>query len=302
MARRNDWDLLAMDGRIHSLEREGEIFAAMSVKDGRIARLFAQPPSKEEWQQARAVLDLQGRSVLPGLIDGHMHFLAAAVVRAAACIIADMHPDGLGPQTMDDVRRKMCAWAARLPAHKLVFCFSYIIDLVAEKRLPRNDELDSWLPGREVIVFSMDGHSSSLSTPALRRLGLTEKAVGGVLRGSEHEMSMGVMNGRVAANVSMSMLVQGIQTVVNEALSQGLVCLHCMEGYEDQASDPSLWFLARCGGTLPVDLRLFTQYRDPARLAPYRRFLRSPRIGGCYGWAMDGSISSATAALDEPYI
>ncbi|MGA2478112.1 MAG: amidohydrolase family protein, partial [Spirochaetia bacterium] len=296
------WDLLAVGGRIHSLEREGEVFSAIAVSGGKVAALFTEDPSPATAARARHVVDLDGRGVLPGLIDGHMHFLPSAVFREAALAVADIRPDGLAAQSLASIRDKMRAYAAPLPSGRPVFCHTYLIDAVKEKRLPRREELDAWVPGRAVIVLSMDGHSSAYSTRALEALGLLASCPDGVLSGSGHELSMGKVNSLLAGSVTLGMLARGIQDVVNDALSQGLVCLHCMDGFEDSKRDPALWLLSRCGGTLPIDLRLFIQYRDPARLAPYRRFLRDARIGGCFGWAMDGSISSGIAALDEPYV
>ncbi len=300
--RRRDWDLLLCGGKLYSMEREGQSFAAMAVKGGRIAAVFGDSPGPAERARAREVVDLEGRAVLPGLTDGHVHFLAGAAFSQVTLGIADIDSSGLRTASLAGVAGKLRAYAAGKPARMPLFCVNYIIEAVREKRLPTARELEAWLPGREVIVLSMDGHSSAYSPAALAALGLGDLAVDGILSGSAHELNVGRVNARLARSVSVGMLARGIQQVVNEALGQGIVCMDCVEGFEDQERDPALWLLARCGGILPVDLRLHVQYRDPARLAPYLRFMRRPRIGGCFGWAMDGSISSGTAALDEPYL
>jgi predicted amidohydrolase YtcJ len=294
------WDTIVVNARIHSLDREGEQFSAMAVRDGRIDAVFPAAPAPTLVRGARAVVDCGGRTVLPGLIDAHVHFLPASVLRVAALCVSDLRPPLKG-MTLAEVAEKLRAYAAQLPTNRPVVCFNYVIDAVAEKRLPTRSELDAWLPGRQSVVMSMDGHSSSYSSSALHRLGLAAGHADGVLEGESHELSMGKVNALIASSVSIGMLCRGIQSTVNESLKQGIVCLHCLEGFEDSAHDPSLWMLSRCGGILPVDLRLYVQYRDPRRVAPFRRFLKRPRIGGCFGWAMDGSVSSGTAAFDEPY-
>ncbi len=284
------------------MEREGESFAGMAVRNGRIVALFPEGPGPEARVRAREVVDLGGRAVLPGLTDGHVHLLAAAVFSQATLAVADIDSSGLRRTTLAGVAEKLRAYAATAPKARPLFCVNYVIEAVEEKRLPNRLELDGWLPDREVIVLSMDGHSSAYSSAALSALRLTEVCPDGILSGSAHELNVGRVNAHLARGVSVGMLARGIQDVVNEALRQGIVCIDCVEGFEDQESDPSLWLLARCGGILPIDLRLHIQYRDPVRLAPYLRFMRRPRIGGCFGWAMDGSISSETAAIAEPYL
>jgi predicted amidohydrolase YtcJ len=294
------WDTLLVNASVRTLEREGDVQAGMAIRDGRIDAVFAEPPAPTLAREARDVVDCGGRTVLPGLIDAHMHFLAAAAFKVGAYCAWDLKPPIAG-RTLRELADGLTAYASALPPGRPVLCFNYVIDAVAEKRLPSRAELDAWLPGREVVVVSMDGHSSSYSGPALERLGLTAEHPDGVLCGESHELSMGSVNGLMASSISLAMLSRGIQGVVNDALSLGLVSLHCMEGFEDSRTDPSLWLFSRCAGSLPLDIRLYIQYRDPRRVAPYRRFLRSPRIGGCLGWAFDGSICSGTAALDEPY-
>ena len=53
---------------------------------------------------------------------------------------------------------------------------------------------------------------------------------------------------------------------------------------------------------LPLDVRLFPQYMDEERLSRVLPAMRTPRVGGCMKWELDGSVGSHTAAFETPYI
>lgn len=105
------WDTLVVNARIRGMEREGEIYAGMAIRGGSIDAMFADPPPPTLVHEAREVIDCGGRCVLPGLIDCHMHFLAASAFREAAVCAWDLTPPIAG-MTLAEVGRKVKAYAA----------------------------------------------------------------------------------------------------------------------------------------------------------------------------------------------
>ncbi len=75
-----DADLILHHGRIVTVDRAFSIRQALAVKDGRIIRIG----TDEEVLAARGprttLVDLDGKMVLPGLIDSHVHPTAASVI------------------------------------------------------------------------------------------------------------------------------------------------------------------------------------------------------------------------------
>jgi predicted amidohydrolase YtcJ len=295
------YDTLCVNADIRSLETETSRYRAMAIKNGRIVELFRDAPPPALALKASDLIDFGGRTILPAFIDCHAHFLASSVFSASALTVMSFDVCGLKRSSVSEVLERIRVYGEGLPMGMPVFCFSYILEGVAEGRLPHKGELDACLPGREVFVFSMDGHSSSYSTQALRRLGFLGLTSDGVLSGDSHELNMGRVNSYLSRSVSIAGLCRGIENTVNEAIASGLVCVHSLEGFDDEKRDPSLWFMSRVAGILPIDIRLYIQYRDTARLAPYLGFLRNRRVGGCFAWAFDGSVSSGTAAFTEAY-
>ncbi len=73
-------DLILHNGKIVTVDAKFSIQQAVAIKDGRIAAVGANAAILKAYRGAATrVVDLKGRTVLPGLIDAHMHPLEAAL-------------------------------------------------------------------------------------------------------------------------------------------------------------------------------------------------------------------------------
>jgi predicted amidohydrolase YtcJ len=285
--------------RAYSLAREGERFSGFTVDaHGRFAGFV---PEEAEPPGLRDRTDLGGAVVLPAFTDAHTHFLSKALLGALGPRLVSLEGDRPVPDRMEGLLDLLRQAAVTRPKGPVVG-FGALPAGLAERRLPHADELDAALPGREVYVISMDGHSSAYSTPALRALGLEDSADEGVLTGEAHEFNMGRVNDRLMRSADAGTIARGLHETVAEAAACGILGVHCLEGFEDAKSDPTPAIMSMLGPGLPLRLTLYLQYTDPERVLKAGRRLRRPRVGGCIAWEMDGSISSRSAALDRPYL
>jgi predicted amidohydrolase YtcJ len=227
--------------------------------------------------------------------------MPAALLKVAGVRLARIEGGELRPGCLDELRAFLAAAAVARP-RGFVFGFGLCVGALSERRLPSATELDSWLPGREVVVLSHDGHSSSFTTLALKRLGLEAFAEDGVLTGEAHETNMGRIQRGAMSGVGIADLARGISGLVSEAASEGVARIHCLEGLGEEGPDPIVDALALAGPRLPIELRLYLQYTSLERVMRRQRIMGRRRVGGCVAWEMDGSISSRTAAFDRPYL
>src|SRR5690348_3135294 len=76
-------DLVLFNGRIHTLDAKSTVVQALAVRDGRIVALGTSAQIKKlvgrESRGEDSIVDLRGRTVIPGLIDSHMHAIRAAL-------------------------------------------------------------------------------------------------------------------------------------------------------------------------------------------------------------------------------
>jgi len=68
-----DPDLILVNGRIHTMDPDNRIASSVAIKDGR----FVEVGYSHQFQQGSRtkVVDLRGRTVVPGIIDNHNHFV-----------------------------------------------------------------------------------------------------------------------------------------------------------------------------------------------------------------------------------
>src|ERR1035437_8989118 len=71
-------DTILLDGKIVTADERNTIHQALAVRDGRIVALGKSAAIKRLAGRQTRVVDLGGRTVIPGLIDSHMHAIRAA--------------------------------------------------------------------------------------------------------------------------------------------------------------------------------------------------------------------------------
>jgi predicted amidohydrolase YtcJ len=68
----NQRNLALVNGRIHSMDEQNQVLSSVFIKDGLFVALSDDDYAEQECTD---VIDLQGRTVIPGLIDNHVHFI-----------------------------------------------------------------------------------------------------------------------------------------------------------------------------------------------------------------------------------
>jgi len=76
-------DTILFNGRIVTLDAKSSVHQALAIREGRIAALGTNAQIKRlvghESRGQDSIVDLKGRTVIPGLIDSHMHAIRAAL-------------------------------------------------------------------------------------------------------------------------------------------------------------------------------------------------------------------------------
>ena len=142
---------------------------ALAIRDGRIVALGTSAQIQALAGPATQVIDLEGRTVIPGLIDSHIH-----AIRAGLTYTTEVH--WIGARSIDEALDRLRTAAARAPKGSwLIVAGGWIEGQFAEKRRPTQAEIAAAAPEHHVYVQLM--YSAALLTRGgLEALGILEDA------------------------------------------------------------------------------------------------------------------------------
>jgi predicted amidohydrolase YtcJ len=157
-----------LHGKILTLDPAGTVVQAVAVKDGRILASGSDAQIRKLAGATTAVVDLQGRTVLPGFIDGHVH-------PSFAVRMIERYLDGRIATTpsVAVLLRKIATRVAATPAGEwiIVAGSSSSQTRFAERRIPTRAELDSVAP-KSPVMFLNGSHESVVNSVGLGILGI----------------------------------------------------------------------------------------------------------------------------------
>lgn len=179
-------DSVFVNGLITTLDPAAPQAEAVAVKDGRFIAVGTAADVAAYRGDATRLIDLQGRRVLPGLIDAHTHPLETLWMKSDW--VDARYPDT--PSVAVALEKLAARARATTPGEWIyVACVSASENKFVEKRLPTRAELDAAAPDSPVVV-SNGAHMAVLNSKALAALGVAKGTTrlprgGGVLLDAE---------------------------------------------------------------------------------------------------------------------
>ncbi|MCC6858681.1 MAG: amidohydrolase [Bryobacterales bacterium] len=155
-------DLIAHGGKIVTVDPQFRIAQAIAVRGGRILAVGSDGEVLRLAGPDTVRVDLQGRTVLPGLMDSHTHVVSAAMYEFD-------HPVP-EMETIGDVLQYIQSRAAASKPGEWIELSQVFITRLKEQRYPTRQELDRAAP-RNPVVFST-GPDASLNSLALKHSGI----------------------------------------------------------------------------------------------------------------------------------
>ena len=177
-------DTIYMGGSILTMKGTTPSYVeALSVKDGTI--IFA--GSFNEAIQAKddktRLINLQGKTLLPGFIDAHSHYINSLLVANQCKLYAP--PSGPGKDVPSIVATlKKYADERKIPKGELIVGYGYDDTVMPEGRLLNRDDLDEAFPDNPVRIDHVSMHGAVLNSLALKKYGIsaeTKTPPGGVI-------------------------------------------------------------------------------------------------------------------------
>ncbi|OAM90257.1 amidohydrolase [Termitidicoccus mucosus] len=198
-------ELILHNGRIATQDERRSFAEAAAIRDGRFLAVSADRDVLALRGPGTRVIDLGGRTVIPGLNDSHLH-----VIRGGLNYNLELRWDGV--PSLADGLRMLREQAARTPAPQWVRVVGGWSEFqFAEKRLPTLDELNEAAPDTPVFVLHLYCQAM-LNRAALRAVGYdkdTPNPPGGEIRRDKHGNPTGLLIARPNATILYATLAKG---------------------------------------------------------------------------------------------
>lgn len=163
-------DVVYYNGKIVTLDSNESVAGAVAVKDGKFLKIGSTSDIKKLAGSSTRMVDLDGRTTVPGLIDAHCHPMEAMMMKETW--VDCRYP---GCPSVKQALVNIADWAKRTPKGKWIFaaCVSASENKFKEKRLPTKAELDNAAPDNPVML-SNGTHMGVANSMALKALGITK--------------------------------------------------------------------------------------------------------------------------------
>jgi len=137
-------DLNLVNGRIHTMDARDSVVSAVAIRNGRIASVGNNAPPRTPNTR---VIDLRGRTVVPGLIEGHVHIVSLANRPGYHTILENT-------KSIREVQEALAARRKSVPEGQWITSMGgWHTNQWAEHRYPTLKELDEAVPDRPVLLY-----------------------------------------------------------------------------------------------------------------------------------------------------
>jgi len=160
-------DMVLVNGKIVTVDNDWSIAEAVAVKGRRIIGVGSDRAMKKLAASGTRVIDLKGRCVLPGLIEGHNHMLSAAWRAMERTDDGFVRKEIPSMNTIADVLSYVESEARRLPEGEWIEVLRVFPTRLVERRMPTREELDRAAPNHPVVFHG--GGGGVINSAALRK-------------------------------------------------------------------------------------------------------------------------------------
>jgi predicted amidohydrolase YtcJ len=158
-----DADSVLINGKIYTVNEEQPWAEALAVQGNRLVFVGSSKDAERFIGEDTRVADLEGRLVLPGLIDSHLHAFLGAVAQSGVWVAEIPSVDGV----LETIRQ----YTKSHPEREVIFGWGYGLNLFGPGG-PSRELLDTVVPDRPALIIRGDGHSAWANTRALALAGV----------------------------------------------------------------------------------------------------------------------------------
>ena len=295
--------LVLVNGTIYTMDAAQPKAEAIALNPatGTIAGIGASADIRRLAGPLAEVVDLRGRTVLPGFIDAHIHLLSYSHQLHAVNL--------LGTRSEQEAATRVQARAALSPKGAWINGSQWDKNLWPGGNFPTRASLDAVAPEHPVAMWSKDGHVLWVNSQALALAGITrdtpDREGSTIVRDAAGEPT-GVLKEYGATGLvekvipTETNLASSLQETIRLLQQRGITSVHDIEDHE------AVQYFQLLHAQHALDLRVLFFFPKNSLHALSRLGLQAGfgddwlRLGGVKIFA-DGTLGSQTAAMLDPF-
>ncbi|MBZ5541071.1 MAG: amidohydrolase [Acidobacteriia bacterium] len=302
-------DTVVVHGRVYTLNAGQPWAEAVAIRGAKIVAVGSDAEVGKLRGAGTKIIDAQGRLVLPGFVDSHIHFLDGSFSLGRVNLEGAKDPA--------DIQQRLRAYAAQHPGTGWVLGRGWNYAMFGAVALPHKKYLDEIFPDRPVFLEGYDGHTYWANSKALALAGITRETPdppnGIIVRDPQTGEATGALKEEAQALVAR-MVPKPTRAEKLAALRAGI----------RWANQHGLTRVHSCGGDFP-ELDLYDELRrhgdltlrftiayflDPPELRPRdleaieaarKKFHDEWIDTDAVKFMLDGVVEAHTAAMLTPY-
>lgn len=294
-------DSVWLNGRIYTADAQNARVTALAVRDGRLVGVGGGEDVGAFIGPATQIVDLGGRTVLPGLIDAHGHVIGLGRYGLGLMDLS-------GATSFDGVVGAVSRQAREAEAGEWVLGGRWDHESWASKALPTHGDLSEATPHNPVWLRRVDGHAGLANDAAMKAAGVTRETPdplgGAILKDAKGEPTGVFIDG--AMSLIDRVAPDSAQTTDALILKAQEMCLAAgLTGVHEPGVSPAEIEVYRAlDAAGKLKLRVYVMVSGPYALRYFSE--HAPEIGErvtvraakCY---MDGAMGSRGSWLLEAY-
>ncbi len=287
---------------------------AIAVKDGRIAFIGGKNEALKMQADSTKLVDLGGKTMLPGFLDAHSHYINSLMVANQCKLYAP--PSGPGKDVPSIIAElKKYAEARKISKGELIMGYGYDDTVMPDGRLLNRDDLDEAFPENPVRIDHVSMHGAVMNSLALQKYGIsaeTKTPAGGVIvrkPGTEEPWGL-IMETAFLPVVEKAELMTAQQEIDWTRAGQMLYAEAGVTTAHEGASHlPQIQTIKRASdaGAHIIDVVAYPFITDVDKVLSeipvdeWGKYNKRFKIGGVK-ITLDGSPQGRTAAFTTPYL
>jgi predicted amidohydrolase YtcJ len=295
--------LVLLNGNIYTMDDRNPRVEAVAIYGSRIIAVGGTADVQRLMVRGTKVIDLQGKTVIPGLTDCHIHFVAYAL-RAQEVDLDDA-------ASLKEVLRRVVARGEITKPGKWIVGGGWDKNRWTLGRTPNREDLDAVVANNPVALESKDCHTLWVNSLALSKASITRKTPdppgGEIERNPGTGEATGILKENairivesVRSDPTVEEIMKALKPAIRTAHSLGVTSIHVPEGRKSFQAFQRL--LSRGDLRLRVCMLIPVESLDAAiKLGLTTGFGNEMVRVGMVKLFVDGSLGSQTAAMLEPY-